>query len=73
MDANKKLTAKARISEKLSKVDVRLQDKEYARAGRVSTAKSKMEEMLAARRLEKEKETGVKEEKVKEEDDRPKI
>jgi hypothetical protein len=73
MEANKKLTAKARISEKLSKVDVRLQDKEYARAGRVSTAKSKMEEMLAARRLEKEKETGVKEEKVKEEDDRPKI
>jgi chromosome segregation ATPase len=73
MDANKKLTAKARISEKLSKVDVRLQDKEYAKAGRVSTAKSKMEEMLAARRLEREKETGVKEEKVKEEDDRPKI
>jgi chromosome segregation ATPase len=73
MEANKKLTAKARISEKLSKVDVRLQDKEYARAGRVSTAKSKMEEMLAARRLEKEKQTGVKEEKVKEEDDRPKI
>ena len=73
MEANKKLTAKARISEKLSKVDVRLQDKEYARAGRVSTAKSKMEEMLAARRLEKEKETGIKEEKAKEEDDRPKI
>ncbi len=73
MEANKKLTAKARISEKLSKVDVRLQDKEYARAGRVSTAKSKMEDMLAARRLEKEKETGVKEEKAKEESDRPKI
>jgi hypothetical protein len=73
MEANKKLTAKARISEKLSKVDVRLQDKEYARAGRVSTAKSKMEDMLAARRLEKEKETGVKEKKAKEEDDRPKI
>jgi len=73
LEANKRLTAKARISEKLSKVDVRLQDKEYARAGRVSTAKSKMEEMLAARRLEKEKQTGVKEEKAKEEDDRPKI
>jgi hypothetical protein len=73
MEANKKLTAKARISEKLSKVDVRLQDKEYAKAGRQSTARSKMDEMLAARRLEKEKQTGVKEKKAKEEDDRPKI
>lgn len=73
LEANKKLTAKARISEKLSKVDVRMQDKEYARAGRVSTAKSKMEQMLAARRLEREQQTGVKEEKAKEEDDRPKI
>jgi hypothetical protein len=73
MEANKKLTAKARISEKLSKVDVRMQDKEYAKAGRVSTAKSKMEQMLAARRLEKEKEIGIKEEKTKDEDYRPKI
>jgi hypothetical protein len=73
LEANKKLTAKARISEKLSKVDVRVQDKEYARAGRQSTARSKMDEMLAARRLEKEKQTGVKEKKAKEEDDRPKI
>jgi hypothetical protein len=73
MEANKKLTAKARISEKLSKVDVRLQDKEYAKAGRQSTARSKMDEMLAARRLEKEKQTGVKEKKAKEEDDRPEI
>lgn len=53
MEANRKLTAKARISEKLAGTDVRLQDKEYARAGRESTARSKMDEMLAARRAEK--------------------
>ena len=52
-----------------------MQDKEYARAGRVSTAKSKMEQMLAARRMEREGQAGVEEEKakVKDEDDRPKI
>jgi len=53
MDANRKLTAKARISEKLAGTDVKLQDKAYARAGRESTARSKMDEMLAARRAEK--------------------
>jgi hypothetical protein len=53
LDANRKLTAKARISEKLAGTDVKLQDKEYARAGRESTARSKMDEMLAARRAEK--------------------
>jgi len=53
MEANRKLTAKARISEKLAGTDVKLQDKEYARAGRESTARSKMDEMLAARRAEK--------------------
>ena len=74
MDANKRLTAKARISEKLSKVDVRLQDKEYERAGRESTARSKMDQMLAARKLEKEQKTGEKAvETAQKEDDRPKI
>lgn len=72
LEANKRLTAKARISEKLAKADVKLQDKEYERAGRESTAKSKMDQMLAARRLEKDKKSGVKE-KAKEKDDRPKI
>ena len=73
LNANKKLTAKARISEKLAKADVKLQDKEYEKAGRESTARSKMDQMLAARRVEKDKKTGVTKEKAKEKDDRPKI
>ena len=73
MEANKRLTAKARISEKLAQADVRYQDKEYERAGRESTARSKMDAMLAARKLEKDKKTAAPEEKVTEEDDRPKI
>lgn len=73
LEANKKLTAKARISEKLAKADVKLQDKEYEKAGRESTARSKMEQMLAARRLEKDKKVGVSKEKAKDKDDRPKI
>lgn len=72
LEANRKLTAKARISEKLAGADIKVQDKEYARAGRVSTARSKMDEMLAARRAEKE---GPKEEaaKTEEKEDRPEI
>ncbi len=71
LDANRKLTAKARITEKLAGADVRVQDKAYERAGRVSTARSKMDEMLAARAAEKEKpEEPPEEEKV---DTRPEI
>lgn len=73
LEANKRLTAKARISEKLAKADVRLQDKEYEQAGRQSTARSKMDEMLAARRVEKDKKAGAPKEKVTEKDNRPKI
>ncbi len=74
MEQNKRLTAKARISEKLSNVDVRLQDKEYERAGRESTAKSKLEQMLAARKVEKGQKTGEAEKPTAEkQDDRPKI
>lgn len=73
MEANKRLTAKARISEKLSKVDVRLQDQQYEKAGRQSTARSKMDEMLAARQAEKDNKAGVAPEKVATQDDRPKI
>ncbi len=72
LNANRKLTAKARITEKLAGADVRVQDKAYERAGRVSTAQSKMEEMLAARAAEKapEEETPEEEKKV---DTRPEI
>lgn len=74
MEANRRLTAKARISEKLAKVDVRVQDKEYEKAGRQSTARNKLDQMLAARRLEKEEKTGTKKKTVtKKKDDRPKI
>ncbi|HIE26625.1 TPA: hypothetical protein EYP66_05000 [Candidatus Poribacteria bacterium] len=51
--ANRELSAKARISEKLVGTDVRQQDAEYAKIGRGDTAKSKMEAMLAARRAER--------------------
>ena len=71
MEANKKLTAKARISEKLAKADVRVADKAYEAAGRQSTARSKMDQMLSARKLEKEEKSGKS--KVKSKEDRPKI
>ncbi len=72
LEANRRLTAKARISEKISGADVRVQDKAYERAGRVSTARSKMDEMLAARTAEKapKDEAPVEEKKV---DTRPEI
>lgn len=73
MEANKKLSAKARISQKLAGTDVRLQDKEYERAGRQSTARSKMEQMLAARRIEKQQEGATEAPVTDKEDDRPKI
>lgn len=75
LEANRQLTAKARITEKLAGADVRVQDKEYARAGRVSTARSKMDEMLAARKAEKEgaKEEAPEEEKKVADDNRPEI
>ncbi len=73
LENNKRLTAKARISEKLSKADVKLQDKEYEAAGRQSTAQSKMDEMLAARKLEKDKKAGKPAETVEDKDNRPKI
>ncbi len=72
LDANRKLTAKARISEKLAGADIRVQDTAYEAAGRVSTARSKMEEMMAARSAEK----AAPEEPVEEEkkvDTRPEI
>ena len=72
LDANRKLTAKARITEKLAGADVRVQDKAYERAGRVSTAQSKMEEMLAARAAEKAPKEEAPEEEKKV-DTRPEI
>lgn len=68
--ANAELSAKARISEKLAGTDVAAQDAQYARAGHSESASSKMQEMLAARKAERE---GASEESPKSEDDRPEI
>jgi len=57
MDANKKLTAKARISEKLAGTDIRVQDREYQKEGRESTARGRMEQMLAARNADQKAQT----------------
>jgi len=72
MDATRKLTAKARISEKVAGADIRVQDRAYEAAGRVSTARSKMDEMLAARSAEKEAPEAAAPEKEKV-DGRPEI
>lgn len=74
MNANKKLTAKARITEKLAGADVRVQDKAYEMAGRGSTARQKMDEMLAARVKDKQaKEEPEKAPEEKDKDSRPEI
>lgn len=52
--ANKDLSAKARITEKLAGTDVRVQDREYATAGRTSAGGDKLSKILAARKAERE-------------------
>ncbi|MCB1043700.1 MAG: hypothetical protein KDC35_12220 [Acidobacteria bacterium] len=74
LKANRELTAKARISEKLAGADVRAQDKAYEKAGRESTARTKLDQMLAARKAEKEASAAPKEkDATPKEDDRPNI
>jgi len=74
LKANRELTARARVSEKLAGADVKLQDKQYEAAGRVSTARSKMEEMMAARKAEKQSQQAPEQAVVeKRGDDRPQI
>lgn len=58
MQQNRELTAKARISQKLAGTDVERQNDEYASAGRVSTARERMQQMLAARAAERGAKTG---------------
>lgn len=69
---NKELSAQARISEKLSGTDVRLQDDEYAREGQKTAARAQLEEVLAARKAERDAKTGVSAASA-EKEDRPKI
>ncbi len=74
--ANRELTAKARISERIAGTDVAAQDEEYAQVGTGSTSRSRMEQMLAERRGEssstqpQSQESSLKE---SEGDDRPEI
>jgi len=72
LKSNRELTAKARISEKLAGADIRVQDKAYEKAGRQSTARNKLDQMLAARKAEREGQTETPETETKQ-DDRPKI
>ena len=72
LKANQELSAKARITEKLAGTDVREQDAMYAASGRSSTGKTKMEEMLAARKATQEGKTPTPEEE-RTDTDRPSI
>jgi len=72
LDANRKLTAKARVSEKLAGTDIRVQDRQYQKEGRQSTARSRMEQMLAARNADQKAKTAEKT-TTKETDSRPEI
>ena len=60
LKANRELTAKARVTEKLSGTDVRIQDDDYEQAGKQSVANTSFDQMLVARKAEREAKTGVK-------------
>jgi hypothetical protein len=68
---NRELTAKARITQKLAGTDVERQEEEYATAGRTSTARERMQQMLAARAAERAAKTG--EQPAAKTEERPKI
>ncbi len=58
LENNRRLTAKARISQKLAGTDVEAQNDEYKDAGLRSSAGDRMRQMLAARKAEREAKTG---------------
>jgi len=68
---NRELTAKARITQKLAGTDVERQEEEYATAGRTSTARERLQQMLAARAAERAAKTG--EQPAAKTEERPKI
>jgi hypothetical protein len=71
LKANRELSAKARISDKLAGTDVRLQDQQYAQEGKTAAAREKLDDLLAARAAEKQaKRSGATKPR---EDDRPTI
>jgi chaperonin cofactor prefoldin len=77
LEENRRLTAQARVTEKMAGTSVELQDTMYADAGRSSESGDVFAKMLAARKAQKEAATApVEKEKVAESksgNDRPKI
>jgi len=77
LEENRRLTAQARVSEKMAGTNVELQDTMYADAGRSSESGDVFTRMLAARKAQKEAQTEpAQKEKVTENSgkgDRPKI
>jgi hypothetical protein len=71
LQQNRELTAKARITQTLAGTDVERQNEEYALAGKTSSARERMQQMLAARAAERSAKTGEK--PVAETEERPKI
>ena len=59
LQANRELAAKARVSERLAGTDVRAQDTEYIAAGRSASIDDDFTALLAARKAEREAQTGV--------------
>jgi hypothetical protein len=68
--ANRDLTAKAKISDKLAGTDSKLQDQQYATEGAKATARDRLEQQIAAHAAEKAQKSGVKNDKT---NDREKI
>lgn len=60
LKANRELTAKSNVASKVMGTDARLQDKKYEVAGRQSVSNSAFDQLLAARKAEREAKTGVK-------------
>lgn len=69
----KDLKAKARISEKLAGADVRLQDEEYETAGKQADSRSRLDQLLAARKAERDARSGTAAAQPVKVDERPKI
>jgi len=75
LEENRKLTAQARVTEKMAGTNVELQDTMYAEAGRSSEGGDVFAKMLAARKAQKEGQAAPaeKEKVVTNSGDRPKI
>lgn len=74
LEENRRLTAQARVSEKMAGTNVELQDTMYAEAGRSSEGGDVFAKMLAARKAQKEAPAAPAEkEKVTNSGDRPQI